>query len=104
MESGGFMQRTGKSLTRLALTVLALALLASAAHTEDLLDTKCSELVRLAEAYQQDLKTVDTVLGSAIDSGDMDRIKNYKLKKGAVKKNLESVLKAIELKGCIKTR
>jgi hypothetical protein len=98
------MQRTGKSLTVLALMVLVLALVATSAHPEDLLDTKCAELVRMAESYQQDLKTVDTVLGSAIDSGDMDRIKNYKLKKGAVKKTLESVLKAIELKGCIKTR
>jgi hypothetical protein len=98
------MQRTGKSLVRLALMVLVLALLASAAYPEDLFETKCSELVRLAEAYQQDLKTVNTVLGSAIDSGDMDRIKNYKLKRGAVTKHLESVLKAIELKGCIKTR
>jgi hypothetical protein len=104
MESGGFMQATGRRLTWLALMTVALALLASAAHSDDLLASPCSELVRRAQAYQQDLKTVDTVLGSAIDNGDMDRIKSYKLKKGAVKKNLESILKAIELKGCVKAR
>lgn len=98
------MQATGRRLIWLALMTVALALLASAAHSDDLLASPCSELVRRAQAYQQDLKTVDTVLGSAIDNGDMDRIKSYKLKKGAVKKNLESILKAIELKGCVKAR
>jgi len=34
----------------------------------------------------------------------MDRIKNYKLKKGAVKKQLDSVLQAIDLKGCASRR
>ena len=67
---------------------------------DDLVVKKCSELARLAENYQADLKTVDTVLGSAIDAGTMDRIKNYKLKKSMVRKQLESVLKAIEIKGC----
>jgi len=61
---------------------------------------KCSELVRMAQNCQEDLKTVDTVLGSAIDAGTMDRIKNYKLKRSVVRKQLESVLKAIEIKGC----
>jgi len=61
---------------------------------------KCSELVRMAQNCQEDLKTVDTVLGSAIDAGTIDRIKNYKLKKSVVRKQLESVLKAIEIKGC----
>ena len=71
---------------------------------EELVVKKCSELVRLAENYQADLKTVDTVLGSAIDAGTMDRIKNYKLKKSVVRKQLESVLKAIEIKGCTTPR
>jgi len=71
---------------------------------EELVVKKCSELVRMAENYQADLKTVDTVLGSAIDAGTMDRIKNYKLKKSVVKKQLESVLKAIEIKGCTSLR
>ncbi len=98
------MQTTGKHLTCLSVMTATLALFATAAQSNDLLASPCSELVRKAQAYQQDLKTVDTVLGSAIDNGDMDRIKSYKLKKGAVKKNLESILKAIELKGCVKTR
>ena len=71
---------------------------------QDLLANKCEELMRMADTYQQDLKTVDTVLGSAIDGGDMDRIRSYKLKKGVVKKQLDSVLQAIELKGCARAR
>ena len=70
---------------------------------QDLLAYKCEELVRMADTFQQDLKTVDTVLGSAIDGGDMDRIKSYKLRKGIVKKQLDSVLHAVELKGCART-
>ena len=77
---------------------------ANTLSAQDLLETQCPVLMRMAETYQQDLKAVDTVLGSAIDSGDMDRIKNYKLKKGMIKKQLESVLKAVELKGCSKTK
>lgn len=74
------------------------------AVAQDLLEIKCGELMRMADTYQQDLRTVDTVLGSAIDGGDMDRIKSYKLKKGAAKKQLDSVLQAIDLKGCAKGR
>jgi hypothetical protein len=76
----------------------------SASSTEELIVKKCPELIRMAQTYQEDLKTVDTVLGSAIDAGNMDRIKNYKLKKGAVKKQLESVMKAIDIKGCVMKR
>jgi len=75
-----------------------------AAPTEELIVKNCAELIRMAQTYQEDLKTVDTVLGSAIDAGNMDRIKNYKLKKGAVKKQLESVMKAIDIKGCVMGR
>ena len=71
---------------------------------QDLLETKCGELMRMAETYQQDLKAVDTVLGSAIDGGDMDRIRSYKLKKGVVRKQLDSVMQALDLKGCTKGR
>lgn len=77
---------------------------ANIAVAQDLLESKCVELMRMAETYQQDLKAVDTVLGSAIEGGDMDRIKSYKLKKGVVKKQLDSVLQAIDLKGCAKGR
>ncbi len=79
-------------------------LVSNIAVAQDLLEVKCGELMRMAETYQQDLRTVDTVLGSAIDGGDMDRIRSYKLKKGAVKKQLDSVLQALDLKGCAKGR
>ena len=77
---------------------------ANIAVAQDLLEIKCGELMRMAETYQQDLKAVDTVLGSAIEGGDMDRIKSYKLKKGAVKKQLDSVLRAVDIKGCARGR
>ena len=77
---------------------------ASMAAAQDLFEVKCAELMRMADNYQQDLRTVDAVLGAALDGGDMDRIKSYKLKKGAVKKQLDSVLQAIDLKGCAKAR
>jgi hypothetical protein len=84
--------------------VLGILLISGPCFAEELVVKKCSELVRMAENYQADLKTVDTVLGSAIDAGTMDRIKNYKLKKSVVKKQLDSVLKAIEIKGCTAER
>jgi hypothetical protein len=71
---------------------------------EDLIVKNCQELMRIAEQTNQDLKTVDTMLSVALDSGSMDRIRNYKLKKSAVKKQLESVMKALEIKGCVKAR
>ncbi|HMK36318.1 MAG TPA: hypothetical protein VK463_14685 [Desulfomonilaceae bacterium] len=71
------------------------------ALAEDLLLKSCQELVRLAQNYQTDLKTVDTVLGSAIEAGNMDRIRNYQLKKNAVRKQLDSVLRAVDLRGCV---
>jgi hypothetical protein len=84
--------------------VLGTLFIASPSFGDELVVKKCSELVRMAENYQQDMKTVDTVLGSAIDAGTMDRIKNYKLKKSVVRKQLEAVLKAIEIKGCALSR
>ena len=48
------------------------------AYADDLLVKSCPELVRMAENCQTDLKTVDTVLGSAIDAGNMDRIRDRK--------------------------
>lgn len=74
------------------------------ALAEDLIVKGCPELLRMAKNYQEDLKTVDTVLGSAIDSGGMDRIKNYQMKKSSVRKQLQSVLRAIELRGCVAQR
>jgi hypothetical protein len=77
---------------------------ANIAVAQDLFEVKCAELMRMSENYQLDLRTVDAMLGAALDGGDMDRIKSYKLKKGAVKKQLDSVLQAIDLKGCAKSR
>lgn len=92
--------RLGYWLTIVAV-FFAATLTAGASSTDELVVKSCSELIRMAQVYQEDLKTVDTVLGSAIDGGNMDQIKNYKLKKGAVKKQLQSVMKAIDLKGCV---
>ncbi|MBI4964299.1 MAG: hypothetical protein HY913_13560 [Desulfomonile tiedjei] len=84
--------------------VLGILFVCSPSFADELVVKKCSELVRMAHNCQEDLKTVDTVLGSAIDAGTMDRIRNYKLKKSVVKKQLDSVLKAIEIKGCVALR
>ena len=77
---------------------------ANTLSAQDLLETQCPVLMRMAETYQQDLKAVDTLLQAAIESGDMDRIKTYKLKKGVVQKQLNSVLSAIDTKGCAKAK
>ncbi|MDQ1239313.1 MAG: hypothetical protein QG577_1499 [Thermodesulfobacteriota bacterium] len=67
---------------------------------EELVVKPCSELIRMAGNYQEDLKTVDTMLGVAIDAGDLDKIRVYKLKKAAVQKDLDALLKAIDIKEC----
>jgi hypothetical protein len=84
--------------------VCLLVMASTPCHSEELVVKSCSELLRMAQNYQEDLKTVETMLGSALDagSGSMDRIKNYKLRKGAVKQQLESVMKAIDARGCVK--
>lgn len=74
---------------------------AGAALADDLISKQCDELIGLAQAYQQDLKTVDTVLGSAIDAGNLERIRSYKLRKGAVAKQLRAVMTAIQARGCL---
>ncbi len=84
--------------------ILGTLFIAGPSFAEELVVKKCSELVRMAVNYQADLKTVDTVLGSAIDAGTMDRIKNYKLKKSVLSKQLAAVLKALEIKGCTLAR
>lgn len=89
-------------------TIIGVACLAifagGPAAAEDLIVKDCRELMHMAKNYQEDLKTVDTVLGSAIEAGGIDRIKNYQLKKNAVRKQLDSVMRAIDLKGCVKQR
>ena len=83
---------------------LALIVLASAAFAQDYGSKSCSELLRMAEAYQQDLKTVDIVLGSAVDAGNLDRIRSYRLRKNAVKRELQAVLRALTVKECVTSR
>jgi hypothetical protein len=82
--------------------VCLLVMASKPCHSEELVVKSCSELLRMAQNYQEDLKTVETMLGSALDAGSMDRIKNYKLRKGAVRLQLESVMKAIDARGCVK--
>jgi hypothetical protein len=94
-----------KSVLLMALVLGASMLAAPVASAADELVVKsCQDLMAMAEAYQQDLKTIETVLGSAIDGGDMERIRSFKLKPAAVKKKLDLVLKAIEVKECVKPR
>ncbi len=96
-------------LTRfLCLIVLTASLIIAASPVrlcaEELVVRPCADLIRLANSYQEDLRTVDTMLGVAIEAGDLDKIKAYKLKKAAVQKQLDAVLKAIEIKECAKTK
>ena len=74
---------------------------ATPGFTDDFVVQSCTELLRMADACRDDIKTADIILGSAIDSGDMTRVRAYKLKKSAAKQSLTSVLKALELKGCL---
>lgn len=94
--------------TKVLLALVCAALVAfsagNAARADDLVVKSCPELLRLADSCKDDLKTADTVLGSAIEMGSVDQIRNYKLKKQAAKKQLDSVVKALELKGCVKPR
>ncbi len=91
----------------LCLIVLTMGLVVAASPVvlcaEELVVRPCADLIRLANSYRDDLKTVDTMLGVAIEAGDLDKIKAYKLKKSAVQKQLDAVLKAIEIKECAKT-
>ncbi len=93
--------RWGTAAASVAITFL---LVLPAAFGKDLVQRSCAQLVRSAQEYQQDLKTVDMVLGSAIDSGYMDQVRSYKLKKWALEKKLAAVLKAIKVKGCVEVR
>lgn len=93
------------SARNIILPLAALLLLLTAAGapaSDDLVIKSCTELIAMAEGYQQDVKTTDLMLASAIDAGDLQRIKTYRLKKNALKKKLDAVVKAIEIKGCTK--
>lgn len=77
---------------------------AAPSFAEELITKSCAELIRLATNYQEDVKTIDTVLGAAIDAGNLEAIKIYKLKKAAAQKDLDAALKAIDLKECAKSK
>jgi len=98
------MQNPRGTLTWVLIAGALATCFASTLSAQDLLETQCPVLMRMAETYQQDLKAVDTLLQAALESGDMDRIKSYKLKKGVVQKQLNSVLSAIDTKGCAKAK
>lgn len=83
---------------------LLVLLTANPGLTDELVVKSCSELMRLADSYRDDYKAADLVLGSAIDMGDMERVKNYKIKRAAAKKKLELVVQSLEIKGCVKPR
>jgi len=98
------MGRSTKTLLALVCAALLAFSAAGAALAEELVVRSCSELLRIADSCKDDLKTADTVLGSAIDMGSVEMVRNYKLKKEAAKKQLEAVVKALELKGCVKAK
>jgi hypothetical protein len=90
-----------RSLPCLAILCVLVAF-SSTCQAEDLLVKSCPALIHMAENFQHDLRAIDAVYGSAVEAGNMDRIKNYKLRRGAVRKELDSVMRAIDVKGCVK--
>jgi len=97
------MSNTTKWLTFAMLIALAV-IAAQPAFAECTECKSCPELIRMAQNYQQDIKTVDIVLGSAIDAVSLEMIRSYKLTKGTMKRQLESVMREIEHKGCLAKR
>ncbi|MBI5568920.1 MAG: hypothetical protein HY914_03155 [Desulfomonile tiedjei] len=77
---------------------------ATPGFTDSFVVQSCTELLRMADAYRDDFKTANVILGSAIDAGDMEKVRAYKLKKSAAKQSLDTVVKALELKGCLKAK
>lgn len=76
--------------------------IADKAFSEEIIVKNCTELMRMAQNLQEDLKTTDIMLGAALDAGSMQNVKTYKLKKETAKQKLEAVLQAINLRGCSK--
>lgn len=86
------------------LATLILVANSQASGTDDLVVKDCAELLRMAQSLQDDVKTIDTVLGSAIEVGNMTTIRNYKIKKASAQNQLQAVLKAIEIRSCVKSK
>ena len=61
----------------------------------------CAELIYLAKQSQQDLRAIKTVLRSAIAAGNVERVRSYKLDKGAMTKKARMIMNALESKGCL---
>jgi hypothetical protein len=61
----------------------------------------CAELIQLAKQSQQDLRAIKTVLRSAIAAGNVERVRSYKLDKGAMTKKAQMIMNALESKGCL---
>ena len=61
------MKKSTKFWMVCAAAFMLVHVIAGPSLSEDLVTKSCQELIGLAQGYQQDLKTVDTVLGSAID-------------------------------------
>jgi|GEM_PF-2559039 len=98
------MRRWANLLLVVTFALVTFAFAVSASQAEDLVVKDCQELIRMATNYEEDLKTVDIMLGAAIDFGDLEKVKTFKLKKAAVKKQLGAVIKAIEIKECVRPR
>jgi len=98
------MRRWTQGWFTVLLAGLMLSFSAAPSFADELITMSCSELIRLATNYQEDVKTIDTVLGAAIEAGNLENIKIYKLKKAAAQKNLDATLKAIDLKACAKVK
>jgi hypothetical protein len=86
------------------LTALVVILAGSTPFASDLWPKSCEELMRIADNCQQDIKTVDIVLGSAIDAGSLDRVKMFKIRKEALKKQLDDILNVIGSKDCLRRK
>ncbi len=93
---------------RYLLAGLAIAVVAGAyapsVWAEDLGGKTCNELLRLSRQCQDDLRTVDMVIGAAVDAGNMDTIRNYKMKRGAMLKERDQIMSAIKFKACVQPR
>jgi hypothetical protein len=102
IKGGTAMAGVQKSLVRVLTAILMVMMISSFAPADDLALRSCPELVKMAQSYQDDLKAVGTVLGSAIDSGSIERVRKYKLKRSEIKKNLDIVMNVLSIKGCVK--
>ncbi len=70
---------------------------------DELIVVNCAELMRMTQNLREDLKTTDIMLGVALENGSMQTVKTYKLKRETINQKLQSVLQAINLKGCART-